>query len=422
MKFTATVFSSVREFGPKATREWIASEVEGNNLDPEHYRITQALSQVADAEDQLENFSKRVTDDPELKIVSTPPASPPQIDHIPEELRGVLTEGAYTSTEKSKSFFDDVLQTPHLPSRIVQEFESTEFSLPAPTESRDTIFIAKDAQVSASSWSYGTVVNGKGEFYPSRSGRVSRLTGKALLRNSNSSEDEALILPFSYAPQNYYHSLSEMAYGLRFAHQTRPDCPIIFDVDKYEILKALCSTLGIDARRLVPRSEVERTKFKTAFLPDAAPYYWDQNFRSFFRSVSDTIRSFSSPKHEKIYISRANSARSFAGEEQLERTLSHRGFTIIYAEDYSVHEQIEIFSNCQILVAPHGAGLANTVFLPENAIIIELFNRSFINRDFMMRSRNITKNYGPVLIDSDIKETIHSIYSWLGWFRDHDKH
>lgn len=81
-----------------------------------------------------------------------------------------------------------------------------------------------------------------------------------------------------------------------------------------------------------------------------------------------------------------------------------------------MRNQIEIFSSSEVVVAPHGAGLANLVFLPDNAIVIELFDRSFINRDFMMRARHITPYYGPVLIDTEIEVTIQSIFNWLGWF------
>lgn len=45
---------------------------------------------------------------------------------------------------------------------------------------------------------------------------------------------------------------------------------------------------------------------------------------------------------------------------------------IVYLEDLTIMEQVNLFSTTQILVAAHGSALANWVFLPTNAIVIEL--------------------------------------------------
>ena len=36
-------------------------------------------------------------------------------------------------------------------------------------------------------------------------------------------------------------------------------------------------------------------------------------------------------------------------------------------------EQFELFSSHGILIAPHGAGLTNTMFLPPGAVVMEMF-------------------------------------------------
>jgi capsular polysaccharide biosynthesis protein len=55
----------------------------------------------------------------------------------------------------------------------------------------------------------------------------------------------------------------------------------------------------------------------------------------------------------------------------LEDYLSSIGFDILYLEDLSIQDQITRFSAAKVVVAPHGAGLSNIVFLDEGARVLE---------------------------------------------------
>ena len=76
---------------------------------------------------------------------------------------------------------------------------------------------------------------------------------------------------------------------------------------------------------------------------------------------------------ERLYVSRRKAKwRRLVNEAELESQLAKEGFMVIHTEHYSVAEQARLFSNTQCVVTPHGAGLANVIFVPRGGRVIEL--------------------------------------------------
>ena len=74
-----------------------------------------------------------------------------------------------------------------------------------------------------------------------------------------------------------------------------------------------------------------------------------------------------------IFISRKKAGRRrIVNEDELIEKLSRLGFVAYTLEDMSVAEQVRLFSQAEIVVAPHGAGLTNMIF-SEKVAVIELF-------------------------------------------------
>ncbi|TJZ90031.1 glycosyltransferase family 61 protein [Paracoccus gahaiensis] len=68
-------------------------------------------------------------------------------------------------------------------------------------------------------------------------------------------------------------------------------------------------------------------------------------------------------------------ARGISGHEPLLAELTARGFQKVVFERLSPLEQIATMNRADIVIAPHGAGLANMVFAKPGARVIELGNR-----------------------------------------------
>ncbi|KAA3514742.1 glycosyltransferase family 61 protein [Agrobacterium vitis] len=85
----------------------------------------------------------------------------------------------------------------------------------------------------------------------------------------------------------------------------------------------------------------------------------------------------------KIYVSRldAGDVRRVVNEKAVCTLLESRGFEIITPGELSVKEQVVAFRDAEIIVAPHGAGLANLVYCQPGVKtrVIELFQARCVN-------------------------------------------
>lgn len=75
-----------------------------------------------------------------------------------------------------------------------------------------------------------------------------------------------------------------------------------------------------------------------------------------------------------IYLSRKNiSVRSILNEDELEASLVEQGFKVIYPEELSFLEQVNIFSNAKVIISSSGSALTNVVFCNQDVILILLY-------------------------------------------------
>ncbi len=100
--------------------------------------------------------------------------------------------------------------------------------------------------------------------------------------------------------------------------------------------------------------------------------------------VAPWLRSLAPPAPsgpEKIYLSRRGAPRRrFASEAELMPALAARGFVCLQPETMSVAEQARGLGSARWIVAPHGAALANMVFAPPGARVMEFFHPQHKNQ------------------------------------------
>jgi hypothetical protein len=129
------------------------------------------------------------------------------------------------------------------------------------------------------------------------------------------------------------------------------------------------------------------------------------------RVIAETIETLraavrpqtSIDRPERIYVSRrgVRSFRTMLNEHEVEAAMTRLGFEIVRTEDYSVDDQVAMFSRARVVVGPHGAGLTNAAFAPSGCLVIDIFHDSW--RPFWML--NLTQlfehHYLPVAYASD---------------------
>ncbi|MEA5540470.1 glycosyltransferase family 61 protein [Limnoraphis robusta Tam1] len=74
---------------------------------------------------------------------------------------------------------------------------------------------------------------------------------------------------------------------------------------------------------------------------------------------------------ERIYISRAHAKhRRVLNEDEIIQYLNNYGFKVVFLEKMSFREQVKLFTQAEVIVAPHGAGLATTLFSGKIKILV----------------------------------------------------
>lgn len=101
---------------------------------------------------------------------------------------------------------------------------------------------------------------------------------------------------------------------------------------------------------------------------------------------------------ERLYFSRSRaSRRRVSNEEELWAELAPRGFTRVWLEELSWAEQIAACRQARVVVAAHGAGLANLVFCAAGTRVVELVNRAYFNPIFWRLAALRGLDYRPVV-------------------------
>jgi capsular polysaccharide biosynthesis protein len=76
---------------------------------------------------------------------------------------------------------------------------------------------------------------------------------------------------------------------------------------------------------------------------------------------------------QRIHVSRAGARfRQLAHEEAIAPMLRRHGFRLLRFEDFMFPEQVRLAREADVLAGPHGAGLANMLFMPEGSHVLEL--------------------------------------------------
>jgi len=102
----------------------------------------------------------------------------------------------------------------------------------------------------------------------------------------------------------------------------------------------------------------------------------------------------------KLYVSRKNArVRRIKNETQISECLQRNGFEVVYFEDMGLPDQIRIMAEAQTVVAQHGAGLTNILYMQPETRVVEIMSSEdkLIHYSLLSRSLGIqhTQIYSP---------------------------
>ncbi|MGL5082656.1 MAG: tetratricopeptide repeat protein [Microcoleaceae cyanobacterium] len=136
--------------------------------------------------------------------------------------------------------------------------------------------------------------------------------------------------------------------------------------------------LGIPNSKILTSDRHPHIQAQTLIIPSfAGPLGWLQPWAVDFlrQSFLTSIHSQSATFPERIYISRADAKhRKVLNEKDVMQVLQLYNFISFQLEDLSFAQQVALFSQAKVIIAPHGSGLTNLVFCQPNVKVIELIS------------------------------------------------
>jgi hypothetical protein len=190
----------------------------------------------------------------------------------------------------------------------------------------------------------------------------------------------------AFLNHSYFDSFSDIQLlvpgGLRSRHVpiSSPEDTIHFEKDEGPIPyeeEYFVSRIGPDNLQIKPvrRDRMYRVRNYLFVSFVASEGYWfvpefalDHVTRAFYKTPN---RQDSNGHPRRLYISRSKSNhRHITNEEALLARLEPLGFEKHCTEEYTPEEVIDLFQNAEIVIQPHGSGVANLLFANGSTTII----------------------------------------------------
>jgi capsular polysaccharide biosynthesis protein len=191
----------------------------------------------------------------------------------------------------------------------------------------------------------------------------------------------------SRGDSNYYHFLMDVLPRVSVLDQ----CPGIAPVDRWYVPAAtpfqreLLTMFGIGPDERIDSTEIPHVQADCLVVPSPPSMEvrnppWVVGFLR--RRLLDA--SFARVADRAIYVSRGpgRNNRRVLNQDAVVSLLTRRGFVVVDPDALTVAEQIRAFAEASVVVAPHGAALANLVFASAGATVIELFPAGVVVPDY----------------------------------------
>lgn len=192
--------------------------------------------------------------------------------------------------------------------------------------------------------------------------------------------------------KNYFHWIIDALPRLRHLDPTRYD--LVYTPTNAPFHREALLALGIPEDRWL-EARIDR-HYRCRSLTAVSPLPLCQ----VNRNEVDFLRSLFGIRPEKatrrLYLSRADSwRRRIRNEEAILKALDPHGFESHTLSGLSIAAQARLFSEAELVVAPHGAALTNLLFAPSTCRVLELFASNFVFPHYETLCRTCGLAYQP---------------------------
>lgn len=204
-------------------------------------------------------------------------------------------------------------------------------------------------------------------------------------------ENEIYFLLFCNIPYNYYHFWMDFIPKLYIYKSLNIDFKLLFNYSYFkDFQKQIMDLMEFDYNKIIMNANNVSFQNIVYHCSDSITFLTkDEKLPEYpiycMRMLRNNLIQQNKLKQttaKNIYISRKQQReRNVINEDKLMEFLKKYNFQIYQLENMNVIEQIELFYNANIVIAPHGAGSINVVFSENLKIYIEIHNKNYISMD-----------------------------------------
>lgn len=173
---------------------------------------------------------------------------------------------------------------------------------------------------------------------------------------------------------NYFHWMTDCIPRIWEGLERDPNSPIILP-ESYKSLGYVTQSLDLLKVKVEYFKSRENLRVNTLILTARTASFPNFNPPLTQKTRENLATGSGKSPWKKVYVSRKLAPKRKAHNElEVELMLRKRGFEIVYSEQLSVKQQIELMAETKLLACLHGAALTNILFLPKEAKVLELRN------------------------------------------------
>ncbi len=197
--------------------------------------------------------------------------------------------------------------------------------------------------------------------------------------------DKEVIVVADYLSSNYFHWVMEGLARLAAYHQAghffKEKIIAVSPVSPPFVKQSLQLFFGIDEQQILYLN-TKRVKARSVTLisylhqRNAATAHLDVYHSAVFKLLSSSLNA-TAHLSKRIIIARKNvSERQWQNLPEIEKQLMPFGFKVVFTEELSFAEQVQIFAGVEMVIAIHGAAFANLMFAVNCLVLVEIFPAS----------------------------------------------
>ncbi|MEM9807046.1 MAG: glycosyltransferase family 61 protein [Cyanobacteria bacterium P01_D01_bin.56] len=221
---------------------------------------------------------------------------------------------------------------------------------------------------------------------------------KTLFHSSEALEEEAMWIVDDWS-NNYFHWITDVLPRLLLI-QRATSCTTLLLPKKLLMSDFVTASLHLfDIQNLVEINSEKALKCRRLLVVDTKMVTGNYDEKSIDNIRTLHITAYSNfpvkEPHERLYISRSKaSRRRILNEHEIMPILDEYGFHSVCMEDYSFEEQIKLAIPAKYLIANHGAGMTNMIFMQSKGSVLELRREDDMqNNCYFSLSSALSLNY-----------------------------